>query len=37
VKSGEMPIEPGDSWFSAKIITVMLITKFFIGKALFLL
>jgi len=23
VNSGEMPIELGDSWFSAKIITVM--------------
>jgi len=30
-----MPIEHGDSWFSAKIITVMRHKKFIIGKALF--
>jgi len=35
VNSGEMPIELGDSWFSAKIITVMrIIKKFVLSKAL---
>jgi len=30
-----MPIEPGDSWFSAKIITVMHHLLILLGKALF--
>jgi len=37
VNSGEMPIEPGDSWFSAKIITVMHLILLLLGKALFYL